>query len=58
MYPVGEETGPNPFPVTGNGHRRVTEPKGDRFSGRILGMTPSHLSTERIIITAYKEKHV
>ena len=40
MYHVGEETRPCPFPVTGNGHGRVTEPKGDQFSGRNLCMIP------------------
>ena len=38
---VGEGTRPYPFPVTGNGNERVTEPKGDNFSSRILGMIPS-----------------
>ena len=27
-------------PITGNGHGRVTDPDGDRFSGRNLGMIP------------------
>ena len=34
IYHVGEGTRPCPFPVTGNGHGRVTKPKGDRFIGR------------------------
>ena len=38
MYHVGEGARPGPFPITGNGHGRVTEPKGDQFSGRNLGM--------------------
>ena len=40
MYHVGEGTRPCPFPVTGNGHGRVTEAQGDQFSGRNLGMIP------------------
>ena len=40
MYHVGQGTRPCPFPVTGNGHGRVIEPKGDYFSGRNLGMIP------------------
>ena len=40
MYHVGEGTRPCPFPVTGNGHGGVTEPQGDHFSGRNLGMIP------------------
>ena len=41
MYHVGEGARPCPFPpVTGNGHGRVTDPQGDHFSGRILGMIP------------------
>ena len=43
MYYVGQGTRPCPFPVTGNGHGRVTEPKGDHFSGRNLGMLPREL---------------
>ena len=31
VYRVGGETRPCPFPVTGNGHGRVTEPKVDQF---------------------------
>ena len=38
MYHVGEGTRPSPFLVTGNGHGRVTEPKGDHWSGPNLGM--------------------
>ena len=40
MHHVGEGTWPCPFPVTGNGYGRITEPKGDHFSGRNLGMIP------------------
>ena len=40
MYRVGEGTRPCPFPVTRNGHGRVTEPQGDQFSGQNLGMVP------------------
>ena len=40
MYHVGEGTRPCQFPVTRNGHGRVTEPKGDQYSGRNLGMIP------------------
>ena len=29
------------FPVTGKGHRRVTEPKGYHIIGRNLGMIPN-----------------
>ena len=38
MYHVGEGARPCSFPVTGNGHGRVTEPQGDHFSVRNLGM--------------------
>ena len=38
MYHVGEGSRPCPFLVTGNGHGRVTEPKGDQYSGLNLGM--------------------
>ena len=38
---MGEGTRPCPFPVTGNGHGRVTEPKGEHFSGRNLGKIPN-----------------
>ena len=38
MYHVDEGTRPCSFPVTGNGHGEVTEPRGDQFSGRNLGM--------------------
>ena len=41
MKHMGEVT--RPFPVTGNGHGRVTYPKDDQFSGRNLGMTPNQL---------------
>ena len=41
MYHVGQGTRPCPFPVTGNGHGRVTEPKGDQFSSRNLRMVPN-----------------
>ena len=34
MYHMGAGTRPCPFPVTGNGHGRDTEPKGDQLSGR------------------------
>ena len=44
MYPVGEGTWPCPFPVTGNGHERVTEPQGDHLSGRILWTVPKRES--------------
>ena len=40
MYHMGKGTQPCPFPVMGNGHGQVTEPKGDQFSGRNLGMIP------------------
>ena len=40
MYHVVEGTRPCPFPVTGNGHGRVTEPQGYQFSGRDLGLIP------------------
>ena len=40
MYHVGELARPCPFPVTENGHGRVTEPKGDHFIGRNLGLIP------------------
>ena len=40
MYHLGEGTPPCPFPVTGNGHGRVTELKGDHLSGRNFGMIP------------------
>ena len=40
MYSVGEGTRPCLFPVTENGHGRVTEPKGDQFSGYNLGVIP------------------
>ena len=42
MYHVGEGTRPCPFSVTGNG--RVTEPQGDHFRGRNLGMIPKRLT--------------
>jgi len=38
MSHMGQGTRLRPLPVTGNGHRRVTLPKGDQFSGRNLGM--------------------
>ena len=38
--PLGSVTRPCPFPLTRNGHGRVNKPKGDRFSGRNLGMIP------------------
>ena len=44
MYHKGEGTRPCPFPVTGNGDRRVTEPKGNQVSGRNLGMIPKILT--------------
>ena len=41
MYHMGEGTQLCAFPVTGNGHRRDTEPKGNHISGRNLGMIPN-----------------
>ena len=41
MDSLGEGTRPCPFPVTGNGHGRVTEPENDQFCGRYLGMFPN-----------------
>ena len=41
MYHVGDGTWASLFPITGNGHGRVTEPKSDQFSGRNLGMIPT-----------------
>ena len=41
MYHVGEGTRPCPFPAMGNGNGQVTEPKGEHFSGRNLGMIPT-----------------
>ena len=43
MYQMGEGIRPCPFPVTGNGQERATEPKDDHFSGRNLGMIPEAL---------------
>ena len=40
MYHLSEGTRPCPFPVTENGHGRVTDPQGDHFSGRNLGVIP------------------
>ena len=40
MYHVGEATQPCPFPVMGNAHGQVTEPKGNQFSGHNLGTIP------------------
>ena len=40
MYHQGEGTRPCPFPVTGNGHERVTELKADTFGGRNLETFP------------------
>ena len=40
MYHVDEGTRPCPFSITGNRHGGVTEPQGDQFSGRNLGMIP------------------
>ena len=37
---MGEGIRPCLFSVMGNRHGRVTEQKGDQFSGRNLGMTP------------------
>ena len=55
MYPMGEGTQLCPFPATGNGHERVIEPKGDHFSGRILGMIPkvSHKSLFTLAVSVY-----
>ena len=40
MYQVGEGTHLCPFPITGNGQGRVTEPKDDQLSGHNLGVIP------------------
>ena len=40
MYHMGEGTRSGPFPITENRQGRVTEPKGDQFSCRNLGMIP------------------
>ena len=40
MYHMGEGTRMCPFPVTGNKHGRVTEPKDQQFSGHILDLIP------------------
>ena len=40
MYHLGEGTRPCPFPVTRSGHERDTEPQGDHFRVRNLGMIP------------------
>ena len=40
MYSPGKRSRLCPFPIMGNGHGRVTEPMGDQFSGRNLGMIP------------------
>ena len=41
MYYVGKGTQPYPLPVTRNGDGRITEPIGDHFSDRNLGMIPN-----------------
>ena len=38
------------YHVMGNGHGRVTEPKDDHLSGRILGMIPKDLPLGFFII--------
>ena len=45
MDHLGERTRPCPFPVTGNGHGRVTEPENDQFCGRSLGTIPNRTLT-------------
>ena len=40
MYHVGGGARLCPFPVMGNGHGRVTLPKGDQFSDRNQGVIP------------------
>ena len=49
MYHVGERTRPCPFPVTGNGHGRVTEPKGDQLCDMIpkIALTRSPIRREQ-----------
>ena len=49
VYHVSERTPPSPFPVTGNRHGGVTEPKGDHFSGRILAMIPNLLLFTNVV---------
>ena len=43
MYHLGDGARPCPFPITGKGQGRFTEPNGDQFSGRNLGMIPYRL---------------
>ena len=40
MHHVCEGTQPYPFPVTWDGHGRVTEPQGNHLSGRNLSVIP------------------
>ena len=40
MYYLGKGSRLCPFPIMGSGHGRVTEPKGNQFNGRDLGMIP------------------
>ena len=49
MYHVGEGNQPCPFPVTKNGHGRVTEPIGDHFSGRDFGRIPKGVDGNKFI---------
>ena len=57
MYHVGEGTRPHSFPVTENGHGRVTEPEGDHFSGRNLGMIPKQ-NPDKILPTFVRLKYI
>ena len=44
MYHMGEGTRPCQFPVTGNGHGRDYEPKGNQFSVFKMGIIPEVLT--------------
>ena len=57
MYYPGKGSPPCPFPIMGNRHGRVTEPKGDQFSGRNLGMIPYLMNSLGQIFVKFVTPH-